>query len=109
MFAAAGYFEALNTTAGAEFSSRYYSHFGASAPALNSIGESCFEAITLLIALASRAGSLRIPDMTAAAQGMTYISPRGEVSVRGNQLTQDVYVAEAIGLEFEIRDRIFAA
>lgn len=109
LFAAAGYFEALNTTAGAEFSSRYYAHFGAAAPALNSIGESCFEAITLLIALAARAGSLRIPDMMAAAHGMTYISPRGEVTLRGNQLAQDVYVAEAIGLEFEIRDRIFAA
>ena len=62
-----------------------------------------------MIALAARAGSLRIPDMMAAAHGMTYISPRGEVTLRGNQLAQDVYVAEAIGLEFEIRDRIFAA
>lgn len=109
LFAAAGYFEALNTTAGMEFAAHYYGHFGPAAPALNSIGESCYEALTLLITLASRAGSMSIPAMTSAAQGLTYLSPRGEVSLRGNQLSQDVYVAEAMGLDFEVRDRISAA
>ena len=89
LFAAAGYFEA--------------------APALNSIGESCYEAIALLIALAERAGSLEICDLTTAAERLTYVSPRGEVSMRGNHLTQDVYVAEAKNLDFEIRARISAA
>jgi ABC-type branched-subunit amino acid transport system substrate-binding protein len=109
LFAAAGYFEALNTTASMDFAGRYYTHFGPTAPALNSIGESCYEAITLLIALASRAGSLEIVDLTAAAQNLTYISPRGEVTMCGNQLTQDIYVAEAMGLDFEVRARISAA
>ncbi|BBX10295.1 substrate-binding domain-containing protein [Mycolicibacterium aichiense] len=109
LFAAAGYFEALHTTASLEFAAHYYATFGPAAPALNSIGESCYEAITLLIALVSRAGSLAVPDLTAAAVGLTYISPRGEVTMRGNQMSQDVYVAEAIDLDFEIRARISAA
>ncbi|TRW77271.1 ABC transporter substrate-binding protein [Mycolicibacterium sp. 018/SC-01/001] len=109
LFAAAGYFEALNTSAGMEFAARYYRHFGPAAPALNSIGESCYEAITLLIALANRAGSLDVAGMTLAAENLTYISPRGEVSMSGNQLNQDIYVAEALGLDFEVRARISAA
>lgn len=109
LFAAAGYFEALNTTASMDFAGRYYAHFGPTAPALNSIGESCYEAITLLIALASKAGSLDIVDLTVAAQNLTYISPRGEVTMRGNQMSQDIYVAEANGLDFEVRARISAA
>jgi urea transport system substrate-binding protein len=109
LFAAAGYFEALNTTASMEFAAHYYAHFGPAAPALNSIGESCYEALALLIRLAMRAGSLEIPALSAAAQGLTYISPRGEVTIAGNQLSQDIYVAEAMGLEFEVRDRISAA
>lgn len=109
LFAAAGYFEALNTTASMDFAGRYYAHFGPTAPALNSIGESCYEAITLLIALASKAGSLDIVDLTVAAQNLTYISPRGEVTMRGNQMSQDIYVAEATGLDFEVRARISAA
>ena len=38
--------------------------------ALNSIGESCYEALTLLITLATRAGSLGIPELTAAAANL---------------------------------------
>ncbi|CAN5465057.1 substrate-binding domain-containing protein [soil metagenome] len=109
LFAAAGYFEALNTTASMDFASRYYRHFGLAAPALNSIGESCYEALTLLITLASRAGSLVIDELTGAAQHLTYVSPRGEVTMRGNQMSQDIYVAEATGLDFEVRSRISAA
>lgn len=109
LFASAGYFEALNTAASMDFARRYYAHFGPAAPALNSIGESCYEALTLLITLATRAGSLGIPQLSAAAANLTYSSPRGEVTMRGNQMTQDIYVAEAIGMDFEIRQRISAA
>jgi len=109
LFSAAGYFEALNTTASMEFAARYYAHFGPAAPALNSIGESCYEAIALLIALASRAGTLGIDALTLAAEHLTYISPRGEVTMRGNQMSQDVYVAEAIDLDFQVRARISVA
>lgn len=109
LFAAAGYFEALNTTASMEFAAHYYHRFGAAAPALNSIGESCYEALTLFVALASRAGSLDVDAMTAAAINLTYHSPRGEVAMRGNHMRQDVYVAEAVNLDFEVRARISAA
>lgn len=109
LFASAGYFEALNTTASLEFAARYYAHFGAAAPALNSIGESCFEALTLLLVLARRAGSLDLHAMGAAAEGLVYTSPRGDVRMRGNHMSQDVYVAEAVGLDFEVRSRISAA
>lgn len=109
LFASAGYFEALNTTASMDFASRYYAHFGPAAPALNSIGESCYEALTLLITLATRAGSLAIPQLSASAANLTYSSPRGEVTMRGNQMAQDIYVAEAIGMDFEVRQRISAA
>jgi urea transport system substrate-binding protein len=109
LFAAAGYFEALNTTSSMDFASHYYARYGPAAPALNSIGESCYEAITLLIALASGAGSLDVTELTVAADKLTYASPRGEVTMHGNQMVQDVYVAEAINLEFEVKARIYAA
>ncbi|WP_099021348.1 substrate-binding domain-containing protein [Mycolicibacterium palauense] len=109
LFAAAGFFEALNTTSSMDFAAHYYGRFGPAAPALNSIGESCYEAITLLIALASRAGGLELAAMSRAAENLAYTSPRGEVRMRGNQLTQDIYVAEAKDLDFEVRARISAA
>jgi hypothetical protein len=44
-----------------------------------------------------------------AADKLTYASPRGEVTMHGNQMVQDVYVAEAVDLEFEVKARIYAA
>lgn len=109
LFASAGYFEALNTTASMDFARHYYGRFGVGAPALNSIGESCYEALTLFVTLVSRAGSLGIDAMTLAAGNLSYSSPRGEVRMHGNQMSQDIYIAEAMGLDFEVRDRISAA
>lgn len=109
LFAAAGYFEALNTTASLDFARHYYGRFGAAAPALNSIGESCYEALTLFVTLVSRAGSLGIESMTMAAADLHYSSPRGEVRMHGNQMSQDIYIAEALGLDFEVREKISAA
>lgn len=108
LFAAAGYFESLNTSASLEFAAHYYRRYGEDAPALNAIGESCYEAMALLVTLASQAGSLSVPALSRAAQSLSYVSPRGEVRLHGNQMLQDVYVAEAMGLDFEIRDRIVA-
>lgn len=106
LFAAAGYFEGLNTTPSMEFASRYYARFGAGAPALNTIGESCYEAMLLLAKLVERAGSLDVHRMITASEGLTYEGPRGTVRMNGNQLEQSVYLAMAQDLEFDIQDRL---
>lgn len=108
LFAAAGYFEGLNTTASLEFAARYYRRFGSSAPPLNSIGESCYEAMLLLAHLVRRAGSLEIPQLITAGGGLTYEGPRGRVRLQGNQLQQEVYVARADGFEFDVQDVLTA-
>ena len=61
--AAAAYFETLATPESLDFGWRYTQRFGPDAPTLNSVGESCYEGILLLSALAQRAGSLDVrPD-----------------------------------------------
>ena len=77
--AAAAYFETLATPESLDFGWRYTRRFGLDAPTLNSVGESCYEGIVLLSALARRAGSLDVHRMTAAAESLSYAGPRGEV------------------------------
>jgi urea transport system substrate-binding protein len=67
LYAASGFFETLPTSSGLEFSRRYTERFGVRAPALNSMGESCFEGLTLLARLAARAGSLELDRLCGAA------------------------------------------
>jgi ABC-type branched-subunit amino acid transport system substrate-binding protein len=102
LYAAAGFFETLATSAGLDFSRRYSERFGAQAPVLNSLGESCYEGLTLLTELAGKAGSMGLAELCGAADELSYESPRGLVRMAGNHLLQSVYLARADGLQFDV-------
>jgi urea transport system substrate-binding protein len=102
LYAASGYFEALPTSSGLDFSRRYAARFGTQAPVPGSLGESCYEGVTLLARLAERAGSLGSDELAAAADTLAYDSPRGSVRMVGNHLLQSVYLARADGLDLDV-------
>ncbi|WP_432940146.1 substrate-binding domain-containing protein [Kribbella sp. CA-253562] len=106
LYAAAAYFDGMATVESGEFARAYYQRFGAWAPALNAVGESCYEAIQFLARLGEVAGSVAIEDVAAMGSGQFYSSPRGLLRLDGNLLDQDVYLAAADGLEFRVQDRI---
>ena len=100
--AAAGYFETLVTPESLDFGWRYTQRFGPDAPTLNSVGESCYEGVLLLRALAERAGSLDVHRMIATAEALSYAGPRGEVHIHDHHVEQRVYLAEADDLHFDV-------
>ncbi len=106
LYAAAAYFDGMATVESSEFARDYYARFGAWAPALNAVGESCYEAIHFLARLGEVAGSVAITDVAAMGSGQFYSSPRGLLRLDGNLLDQDVYLAAADGVQFRIEDRI---
>ncbi|GAA2611898.1 substrate-binding domain-containing protein [Actinomadura fulvescens] len=106
LFAAAGYFETLPTTDNLDFSARYHGRFGADAPILNSLGESCYEGMRLFTELARRAGSLDVRRMRTMSDGLGYDGPRGPVEMRDRHLAQRVFLAAADGLEFDVIQRL---
>lgn len=102
VYASAGYFEALPTPESLDFGGRFVSRFGADAPVLNSLGESCYEGLILLAQLLERAGTVDVLDLCAVADSACYESPRGDVRLRQRHLDQRIYLARAHGLDFEI-------
>jgi ABC-type branched-subunit amino acid transport system substrate-binding protein len=100
--ASAAYFESLATPESLDFGWRYTQRFGLDAPTLNSVGESCYEGVLLLSALARRAGSLEVARMINAAEPVTYAGPRGEVFMHHRHIDQRVYLAEAHDVEFHV-------
>ena len=100
--AAAAYFESLVTPESLDFGWRYTQRHGPDAPTLNSVGESCYEGVLLLSALARRAGSLDVGRMINAAESLSYAGPRGEVFMHQRHLDQRVYLAEAHDVEFDV-------
>ena len=102
LWAAAGYFETLATAESMEFNGRYAARFGAQAPVLSSLGESCYEGVQLLAALAHRAGTLDVRALMRTGDGAGYEGPRGPISLRGNHITQPIYLARADVFDFHI-------
>ncbi|GCB49223.1 substrate-binding domain-containing protein [Streptomyces sp. NL15-2K] len=105
LFAAAGFFETLITADSLDFSARYHRRFGALAPVLNSMGESCYEGVRLLVELFNRAGSTDLRQIRESSHGLAYDSPRGPVHLRGQHLEQRVFLAAVDGLEFDVLQR----
>jgi urea transport system substrate-binding protein len=102
IYASAAYFETLATADSLAFAWRYTRQFGPDAPTLNSPGESCYDGMLMLAALARETGSLDAGAMSAASDSVSYAGPRGEVRLRGRHLEQPVYLAQASGLEFDV-------
>jgi ABC-type branched-subunit amino acid transport system substrate-binding protein len=100
--AAAGYFETLATPESLDFGWRYTRRFGPDAPTLNSLGESCYEGVMLLAALAERAGTLDVRRMSAVSESLSYSGPRGERRLRDRHADQRVYLATASDLRFDV-------
>lgn len=108
LYTACGYFESLVTPENMGFGSRYEQRFGAAAPALNNIGESCYEGLLLLSALAGAAGSLQVRAIDRVRSTVSYQGPRGEVAMRGTHTHQPVFLADAADVEFRVIDQLTA-
>ncbi|MFD8816285.1 substrate-binding domain-containing protein [Streptomyces sp. NPDC059627] len=102
LWAAAGFFETLATAESLDFGARHAARFGVHAPVMGSLGESCFEGVRLLAALAERARSLDVRAMCAVGDAVSYEGPRGVVRLRDNHLAQRLYLARADAFDFHV-------
>ncbi|MDE4096055.1 substrate-binding domain-containing protein [Phaeobacter gallaeciensis] len=102
LFSSSGYFASIDSDAAVSFAADYTAAFGADAPALNGLGQSAYEGLMLLAALANKAGSLDVAAMDAAAEGTTWSTPRGENTLTGRHMAQTIYLADGSGGTFNI-------
>ncbi|MFE3223425.1 substrate-binding domain-containing protein [Nocardia sp. NPDC059228] len=102
LFTACGYFESLVSHEGMAFGGRYTARYGQLAPALNNIGESCYEGLLLFASLAEAARSLDVRVIERESARVSYGGPRGEVRVRGAHTTQPVYLAGTDVMDFSV-------
>jgi len=102
LYSVSGYFDALDTPAALAFRKTYYDTFGADAPVLNTLGQSCFEAVLFLQAVIEKAGETSIDAITTASEGISYSGPRGDITMSGRFVNANIYLAKAEGTEFKI-------
>ena len=102
LYSTAGFFSSLANQDTLDFHGQYAGRFGVDAPALGSLGESCYEGVLLLAALIDRAGTLDVSAIGAAADSVSYEGPRGLLRLRGSHVRQRIYLARADGVEFDV-------
>ncbi len=102
VYAAMGYFASLATDASLSFLGRYVAAYGDEAPPLSAHGQSAYEGVLALEAMAAQARSLRVRDLVRAGQGATFTGARGARTVSGNHVPQPVYLARAEGLDLPV-------
>ena len=102
LFCASGYFNSVRSAENEMFLDRYRAAFGACAPPVGSVGESNYEGLHFLEALAHRAGSADRRALLKTAENIVYSSVRGPVAVRNGHARMPIYLCEADGLDFKI-------
>jgi ABC-type branched-subunit amino acid transport system substrate-binding protein len=102
LFVSSAYFETLATPESLDFSGRYARRFGVDAPPVGNQGESCYEGVRLLAALVERAKTVDVPAIGAIADSVSYVGPRGELSLRDRHVRQRIYLAAADELDFTV-------
>ncbi|WP_171115968.1 MULTISPECIES: substrate-binding domain-containing protein [Streptomyces] len=102
LYSTAGFFASLANQDTLDFHGQYARRYGVEAPALGSLGESCYEGVLLLAALLKRAGTLDVGAIGAAAGTVSYEGPRGLLRLRGGHVRQRIYLARADGCDFDV-------
>ena len=101
LFASSGYFASLDNDANMAFKERYYNHFGQRAPTLNALGQSTYEGVHFMAALARRAADENAQLLGHLAEPLAFRSVRG-ISYLGNErCAHPSYLAEAGGHFFQ--------
>jgi urea transport system substrate-binding protein len=101
LFVSSGYFGSLESDANMAFRERYHNHFGQRAPTLNALGQSTYEGVHFMAALARRAAEDDAPLLGDRAPPLAFRSVRG-ISYFGNdRCVHPTYLAEAGGHFFQ--------
>jgi urea transport system substrate-binding protein len=101
LFVSSGYFASLDNDANMAFKERYHNHFGQRAPTLNALGQSTYEGVHFMAALARRAAEEDAPLLGDRAPPLAFRSVRG-ISYFGNEhCAHPTYLAAAGGHFFQ--------
>jgi ABC-type branched-subunit amino acid transport system substrate-binding protein len=101
LFVSSGYFASLDNDSNMAFKERYHNHFGQRAPTLNSLGQSTYEGMHFMAALARRAADDEAPLIGPLDEPLAFRSVRGIRYLGNADCSQPAYLAEAGGHFFQ--------
>lgn len=101
LYYSSGFISSGKTPTTVAFMNRYHSAFG-NTSILSGVGESVFEGFMMFDAIAAKAKSLDVTALANASEGATFNGPRGKITMKGRNVTADMYLAKANGTTYDI-------
>ncbi|MEO7335551.1 MAG: substrate-binding domain-containing protein [Caldimonas sp.] len=101
LFVSSGYFASLDNDANMAFKERYDNHFGQRAPTLNALGQSTYEGVHFMAALARRAADDDAQLLGPLPSPLAFKSVRGIRYLGNERCLHPTYLAEAGGHLFQ--------
>jgi urea transport system substrate-binding protein len=101
LFVSSGYFASLDSDANMAFKERFHNHFGQRAPTLNALGQSTYEGVHFMAALARRAADDDARLLGDLAAPLAFRSVRGTAYFGNERCAHPTYLAEAGGHLFQ--------
>ncbi|MCQ0988696.1 substrate-binding domain-containing protein [Jiella marina] len=103
LYLSSGYFGSLDSRNNQGFLERYHSRFGETPPPANAFGQSCYEGIYCLLALAEAAGDLAVPAVVdRLGQTCQRKTARGSDAPNIAGQRQQIHLAAVDGLELRM-------
>lgn len=106
LYVSSGYFETLATAESLDFSARFSARFGADAPIVGSLGQSCYEGLTFLGELVNTAGTANVSVLELVSDNFSYDGARGRLTMKGGHIVQPIYLARAGEYDFDVLGEI---
>ena len=101
LYVSSGYFGSLESDANMAFKERYHNHFGQRAPTLNALGQSTYEGVHFMAALARRAADENAQLLGNLAAPLPFRSVRGIGYFGNERCAHPTFLAEAGGHFFQ--------
>lgn len=105
LFVSSSYFAALRSENNMSFKERYYTRFSERAPTLNALGQSIYEGMYFLSALAQRAEETTGSMLSNLSAPLPFHSIRGTQYHHSGRADNPMYLAQAQGHFFEVTHR----
>jgi urea transport system substrate-binding protein len=102
LYSCLGYFSAIDTPENKAFLAAQKKMYGDKAPVQNAISKGLYDAFSMAHKVAAKAKSVDAGKFTAAADGVRFDTPSGEMTIHHRHTTKNMYLARCEGTAFKI-------
>lgn len=102
LYACMDYFANIDSPENKAFLAAQKAKFGADAPQQGTISAGLYSGIMMAAAVAAKAGSLSVSKFSAAAEGVTFETPGGKMTVHNRHANKTMYLANCNGGTFSV-------